>query len=45
MCLEYNEGSLNSINDAFYQRLVKVLKFSTTKMQYAQENQEAFHGL
>ena len=43
MCLKYNSGSLKTqSNDANYHRLVKILKFSTTKMQYAHDNQEDF---
>jgi len=37
---EYNIGSLKThFKDAIYHRLDKTLKFSTTKMQCAQENQ------
>jgi len=43
MCLKYNAGSLKTqSNDANYLELVKVLKFSTTKMQCAHDNQEDF---
>ena len=36
MCLKYNAGSLKTqSNDANYYRIVKILKFSTTKMQCA----------
>jgi len=43
MCLKYNEGSLKTqFNNANYHKLVKVLKFSTTKMQCAHDNQEIF---
>jgi len=43
MCLKYSIGSLKThFNDAIYHKLVKTLKFSTTKMHYAQDNQENF---
>ena len=43
MCLKYVIGSLKThSNDANYHKLDMTLKFSTTKMQCAQDNQEDF---
>jgi len=43
MCLKYSIGSLKTHSkDAIYHMLDKALKFSTTKMHYAQDNQEDF---
>jgi len=43
MCLKYNIDSLKTHSkDAIYHRLDKTLKFSTTKMQCAQDDQEDF---
>jgi len=41
--LQYNAGSLKSqSNDAIHHKLAKILKFSTTIMQCAYDNQEVF---
>jgi len=43
MCLKYSIGSLKTHSkDAIYHMITKALKFSTTKMQCAQDNQEDF---
>ena len=43
MCLKYRIGSLKTYSkDAIYHILDKTLKFSTTKIQCAQDNQEDF---
>jgi len=43
MCLKYNIGSLKTHSkDTIYHMLAKTPKFSTTKMQCAQDNQEDF---
>jgi len=43
MCLKYSIGSLKTHSkDANYDKLNKTLKFSTTKMQSSQGNQEDF---
>ena len=43
MCLKYNVGSLKTqSNEAIYHKFAKILKFSTTKMQCAYDNQEDF---
>ena len=41
----YRRFTQNSIHDAIYHMLAKILKFSTTKMHYAKDNQEGFEGL
>jgi len=41
MCLKYSIGSLKiHSKDAIYHMLAKIVKFSTNKMQRAQDNQE-----
>jgi len=41
MCLKYNIGLLNTYSkDAIYHTLAKTLKFSTTKMQYTEDDQK-----
>jgi len=43
MCLKYSIGSLKThCKDAIYDMLDKALKFSTTKIHCAQDNQEDF---
>jgi len=43
MCLKYNNGSvITQSNEAIYHKLAKILKFFTTKMQCAKDNQEDF---
>ena len=44
MCLKHITSSLKTHSkDVIYHMLAKTLKFSTTKMQYAQGNQEDFN--
>ena len=47
MCLKYNAGSLKTqSNDANYHRLVKILKFFTTKNpMYTKTIKRTFRGL
>jgi len=43
MCLKYHTGSLQTqSNEANYHMLAKILKFFTTTMHCAHENQEKF---